>query len=97
LNVIDTKAALFKKAFNAQRDMLIMASKCKAPDASKMPSLLEPTSKAMGEVEKARGKERNLLAMVSNGVSSLGWVTIVGLLGISLLFSRQRQCHTSMS
>lgn len=78
---MDQHAQLLAKAFAAQREFLVMASKSKAPSADALPGLLAETSKAIGDVTSFSETNRktpfpNHLAAVASAVPALGWVMV---------------------
>ena len=78
---VAAQANLVKAAFDAQREFVVLASKAKQPAQSDLPSLLQATSTAIGEIQsfreaQRRSKQFNHLSMVSEGIPALGWVTV---------------------
>lgn len=77
---VEKIAQEFHNAFLAQRQMLVVASKCKKPtDETVFQKILQPTSDLMSKVEglrDRRSKQFNHLSMVAEGVTCLQWVCI---------------------
>jgi len=75
------QAALFARAVNAQRDMLVIASQSKKPSDDVLQKLLKPTSDLMTEITALKDKHRsskafNHLSTLSEAVPALGWVMV---------------------
>jgi adenylyl cyclase-associated protein len=73
-----------EKAFQAQRQLLYIASQSKKPDTTSrnFMELLKPTQEALEQVVDFREKNRshglfNHLSTVSEGISAVGWVAVV--------------------
>lgn len=78
---VQEQVAIFKEAFEAQSNFIIIASECKPPPQAMLMKLLQPTSTALSAVQEYREKRRtsaffNHLSAVSDAVPALGWVTI---------------------
>lgn len=70
--------AIVKRAWDAQRDFLIMASKCKKPDMKALMSVLGPIQQCMkdaGAAVKRDDWERHAKT-VSEGLACLNWVAV---------------------
>eukprot|EP00297_Palpitomonas_bilix_P007956 CAMPEP_0113879000 /NCGR_PEP_ID=MMETSP0780_2-20120614/6991_1 /TAXON_ID=652834 /ORGANISM="Palpitomonas bilix" /LENGTH=475 /DNA_ID=CAMNT_0000865525 /DNA_START=21 /DNA_END=1448 /DNA_ORIENTATION=- /assembly_acc=CAM_ASM_000599 len=66
-------------AFRAQREFLVAVSKCKKPSAADFQVALKPTSDPMvaaQDMKDNRSEHKNHLALVSEGIGALGWVTM---------------------
>ncbi|XP_069764521.1 adenylyl cyclase-associated protein 2-like isoform X2 [Narcine bancroftii] len=78
---VEKHAEMFKAAFEAQRDFLLMACKRQQPLESEMSTLLKPMSDRMQEIQNFREKNRgsrlfNHLSAVSESIAALGWVAV---------------------
>jgi hypothetical protein len=76
---VENIVAAFKEALNAQRSMLVIASRCKKPSEGDLQKVLKPTSDAMAKVDSLkdrRSKLFNHLAMMAEGVACLQWVCV---------------------
>jgi len=76
---VEKHAELVSKAFNAERDLLVFASKNKKVDDTKFQQLLAPISKLMNDVKDFKEKNRtskqfNHLSTMSEGITVLAWV-----------------------
>jgi len=74
-------AALVQKAFNAQKQFLIIASTYAKPGDAEYQNLLTETANAITEIQQFREKRRsspffNHLSGVSESIPALAWVTI---------------------
>lgn len=83
-NVVQQEAGMVQQAFNAQRQFLLMASKCKQPTQKELLLLLKPTSDKLSEIQSFRETNRrseyfNHLSALSESIPALGWVTVVSL------------------
>lgn len=72
---------LVVKAFQAQRDFLVIVSKSKAPSQENLAPLLADTSKYMGELNTLKDGSRqsklfNQISGLAEGISALGWVAM---------------------
>jgi adenylyl cyclase-associated protein len=70
-----------QQAFSAQREFLFIATKAKKPDIAGVMEILKDLQAAIEKVDEIRIKERDPqlkdpLAMVSDGVGAMGWVTV---------------------
>jgi len=75
------QAQAVKAAVTAQRNFLEIASQSKKPSDSDFAKLLEPTSKAISDVQKVNTKGKghpkfNYLNTLAEGISALGWVAV---------------------
>jgi adenylyl cyclase-associated protein len=71
-----------EKAFHAQREFLILATKSKKPDQAMLQQLLKPLSEVLMKISELRDRNRtsslfNHLSTVSEGVPALGWLAVV--------------------
>ncbi|XP_078384537.1 LOW QUALITY PROTEIN: adenylyl cyclase-associated protein 1-like [Oculina patagonica] len=78
---VDTQAKMVKKAFDAQRELIVLASKSQKPSNEELVKLLKPLSNAINEVQSFREKNRgsklfNNLSAVSEAIPALGWVSV---------------------
>jgi adenylyl cyclase-associated protein len=76
---VESIISAFKDALQAQRGMLVIASRCKKPSEGDLQKVLKPTSDAMAKVDSLkdrRSKLFNHLAMVAEGVACLQWVCV---------------------
>ncbi|EGD79805.1 adenylyl cyclase-associated protein [Salpingoeca rosetta] len=76
-----TQLDIVERAFHAQREFIVVASKAKQPSQDVLMKLLHNTSSALAEVQSFRESNRrsnqfNHLSAVSEGIPCLGWVTI---------------------
>lgn len=83
---VKTQADMVHKAFKAQRDFLVIASKHQQPAEDVLMKLLKPTSDLISAVQafrekNRRSKEFNHLSALSEGIPSLGWVAIPNIPG----------------
>lgn len=74
-------AALFQKAVNAQREMLVVASQSKKPSDDVLQKLAKPTADLMQQISAFRDSKRsskafNHLSTISEATPALGWVMI---------------------
>merc|ERR1712216_1082733 len=74
-------ADCMQRAFKAQRDMLVLASKHAPPPEDVLERVLEPTSAVLGELAELEEEcENKRLAhhvkLVTNGMSGLAWVSV---------------------
>ncbi|XP_021947960.1 adenylyl cyclase-associated protein 1 isoform X2 [Folsomia candida] len=74
-------AALVQKAFMAQRDFLVTATRFAKPGDAQFQQLLGPTANAITEIQKFRESRRsspvfNHLSGISESIPALAWVTI---------------------
>ncbi|KAI3632860.1 hypothetical protein MIR68_008935 [Amoeboaphelidium protococcarum] len=79
--LVAEQTACFQKAFEAQRQLLVAASKSKKPDTQTFQSLLAPTAGFIGKIQELREKNRtsplfNHLSTLSEGVPALSWVAV---------------------
>jgi adenylyl cyclase-associated protein len=75
------QAHAFKKAWNVQRQFLLVTLLAKKPSLDGLIAALQPTQEAMFSVEAVREKNRGSpwkdhLSMVSDGAGTLSWVAI---------------------
>ncbi|XP_074608508.1 adenylyl cyclase-associated protein 2-like [Acropora palmata] len=78
---VEEQVQLVKKAFDAQRQFIVIASKNQKPGLEEFKKLVKPTADAMGEAQNYREKKRssnmfNHLSAVSEAIPALGWVTV---------------------
>ncbi|XP_043215125.1 adenylyl cyclase-associated protein 1-like isoform X3 [Amphibalanus amphitrite] len=74
-----THADLVKKAFSAQRDFVLLASKCKKPDDMGVAKLLKPQADVITQITQFRESNRrspqyNHLSTISESIAALSWV-----------------------
>lgn len=74
-----THAAMVQTAFSAQRDFVVLASKCKKPDDAGVAKLLKPQADVIGKITQFRETNRrsaqyNHLSTVSESIAALSWV-----------------------
>ncbi|XP_037083550.1 LOW QUALITY PROTEIN: adenylyl cyclase-associated protein 1-like [Pollicipes pollicipes] len=74
-----THADQVQRAFRAQRDFVLLASKCKKPDDAAVAKLLKPQADVITEITQFREKNRrsaqyNHLSAVSEAIAALSWV-----------------------
>jgi len=77
------QANLVKTAIAEQRKLLVIAAQSKKPDDKTAQELLQPLSKAMGDVSqiketalKNKTKFPNNLSTLAEGIAALGWVAV---------------------
>ncbi|CAH3188841.1 unnamed protein product [Porites evermanni] len=78
---VDTQVKLVKKAFDAQRGIIVLASKSQKPSMDEFKKILKPLGDAISEVQGFREKNRssklfNNLSAVSEAIPALGWVSV---------------------
>lgn len=78
---VKTQAGLVEAAFNAQRDVLVLASKAKKPADSELAKLLTPLSTKITAVQEYRennrsSKQFNHLSAISESVTAFAWVSM---------------------
>lgn len=78
---VQTMGNMTQKAFSAQEEFLIMASKSKKPSDSDLPNLLKATAAGIEEIQAFREKNRrsdffNHLSAISESIAALGWVAV---------------------
>lgn len=78
---VDTQVKMVKKAFDAQRELIVLASKSQKPSTEEFVKLLKPLSGAISETQSFREKNRaskffNNLSAVSEAIPALGWVSV---------------------
>eukprot|EP01135_Chromosphaera_perkinsii_P005047 Nk52_evm24s311 gene=Nk52_evmTU24s311 len=78
---VQKQAELVEKAFKAQRDYIVLASKAKQPSMADVPELLKPTATYLEAAQSFKDANRtskcfNHLSTVSDGMPALGWVTV---------------------
>lgn len=78
---VETQVKLVKKAFDVQREFIVLAAKSKQPSPDEFKKLLKPTIDALGEVQEYREKNRaskmfNHLSTISEAIPALGWVSV---------------------
>nr|XP_006631262.1 PREDICTED: adenylyl cyclase-associated protein 1 [Lepisosteus oculatus] len=78
---VQKHAEMIKQAFAAQRQILVIASRCQKPSDATLTSLLQPVSSVIEQVQSFREKNRssplfNHLSAVSESVPALGWVAM---------------------
>lgn len=78
---VDTQVKLVKKAFDSQRELIVIASKNQKPSTDEFAKLLKPIGDAITEVQDFREKNRgsklfNNLSAVSEAIPALGWVSV---------------------
>ncbi|XP_036372043.1 adenylyl cyclase-associated protein 1 [Megalops cyprinoides] len=78
---VQKHAEMMKKAFDAQKQFLITASRSQKPSDAAMSSLLAPVSNIIQQVQSFREQNRssqlfNHLSAVSESVPALGWVAM---------------------
>lgn len=74
-------AALIRKAFDAQRRFLVVATRYAKPNDGEFQKLLTDTANAINEIQQFREKRRsspffNHLSAISESIPALAWVTI---------------------
>jgi len=78
---VKTQAGLVEAAFNAQRDVLVLASKAKKPSDADLVKLLTPLSQKITAIQEFREKNRpskqfNHLSAISESVTAFAWVSM---------------------
>jgi len=78
---VTTQGNMVEKAFKAQREFLVIASKSKKPADKDLPPLLLPLSNKISEIQDFREKNRrsiyfNHLSAISESIPALGWVAV---------------------
>mmetsp|Transcript_26758 Transcript_26758/g.65927 ORF Transcript_26758/g.65927 Transcript_26758/m.65927 type:complete len:328 (+) Transcript_26758:3-986(+) len=76
---VEVIVGAFGAALQAQKQMLVVASKCKKPSDSDLQKALKATSEGMAKVDSLkdrRSKMFNHLAMVAEGAACLQWVVV---------------------
>lgn len=78
---VKTQADMVDKAFKAQREFIVIASKHKQPAQDVLQKLLKPTSDQISAVQSFREKNRrskefNHLSGLSEAIPALGWVAV---------------------
>ena len=78
---VKTQAGLVQDAFNAQREVLVIASKSKKPADADLAKVLMPLSQKLNAVQEYREKNRaskqfNHLSAISESVTAFGWVSV---------------------
>eukprot|EP00274_Cyanoptyche_gloeocystis_P007413 CAMPEP_0196655008 /NCGR_PEP_ID=MMETSP1086-20130531/4758_1 /TAXON_ID=77921 /ORGANISM="Cyanoptyche gloeocystis , Strain SAG4.97" /LENGTH=470 /DNA_ID=CAMNT_0041987091 /DNA_START=56 /DNA_END=1465 /DNA_ORIENTATION=+ len=79
---VAAQAEAAKKAFTAQREMMVLVSKCKKPSSQHvLEQIVEATAGALKQVAEIKDKSRsskywNHLQTVAEGIQALGWVYV---------------------
>lgn len=79
---IHEQTEIFRKAFQAQREFIVVVSKSKKPADNVVQDLLKPTSDLISQAQDFREKHRskkeafNHLSAISEGIPALGWVMV---------------------
>eukprot|EP00298_Acanthocystis_sp_HF-20_P008041 c17434_g1_i1.p1 GENE.c17434_g1_i1~~c17434_g1_i1.p1 ORF type:complete len:487 (+),score=209.47 c17434_g1_i1:66-1526(+) len=75
---LTAQLALVEKAFRAERDFILVASKSKKPVPTALPGVLSPLQKAISAINDGgkRNDFTNHLKAVADGIGSLGWVAV---------------------
>ncbi|XP_025089872.1 adenylyl cyclase-associated protein 1-like isoform X2 [Pomacea canaliculata] len=78
---VQTQAKQVERAFQAQRQFLVAASKSKQPPQNVLMQLIDPVAKQLTAIQEFREHNRrseffNHLSAVSESIAALGWITV---------------------
>jgi len=79
--LVNDQVKLLNEAINAQRNVLVTASKAKKPDANTLQQILKPVSDLLMKIVELKEKNRpspliNHLSTIAEGIPALGWLAV---------------------